>query len=726
MVGGIMGTAFIETSFETSRGLDRGPADLPQEYEIRNRQLEWLHAGMNGSMYRDQALPARRRAECYRHLTETEIRALTKNRNRCADWGAVLVTNRFNPDIIRDNDFAGPVRIGDAECGTLKYHDYALPVGITRSRIISSDIGDRCAIHDCRYVSHYIIGNQALLSSVNELDTTSHAKFGCGVVKDGEDETVRIWIDPLNEAGGRSILPFDGLIPADAYLWAANRLDPSLLEAFKTMTQNAVDPRRGYYGVIGHGAVIKHCLTIKDALIGNSAYIKGANKLKNLTVRSDDRDPTQIGEGVELVNGIIGYGCRVFYGSKAVRFVLGDNCSLKYGARLIHSVLGDNSTVSCCEVLNNLVFPGHEQHHNNSFLIATMIMGQSNMAAGATVGSNHNSRGNDGEIIAGRGFWPGLSSALKHNSRFASYTLIAKGGYPAELHVPLPFSLVTNNAKGTRREVMPAYWWRYNMYALERNSRKYRTRDARRFPVQYIETAYLAPDTAGEMVGALGMLGDWLDKADRNGGRDPRLPCFCTGREGILLPPRILERSGRRVRIIAPAQGMAAYREMLLHYGVTAIIDFLAGGSRDFLSFQAAHPQARSLEWENLGGQLVPAAKVEAVRRGVREGTLGSWEAVHEQYRIFQGEYALDKALNGLQVLRFLHTGAADSDSALTAGQWEEDLRRDQEIRRYIAEEAVKTKRKDYQDPFRLLTYRNEREQELVLGPPPSPPPAVS
>ena len=103
---------------------------------------------------------------------------------------------------------------------------------------------------------------------------------------------------------------------------------------------------------------------------------------------------------------------------------MGNNSNLKYGARLIHSILGDNSTISCCEVLNNLVFPGHEQHHNNSFLIASLVMGQSNMAAGATVGSNHNSRGNDGEIIAGRGFWPGLSSTLKHNSRFASYTLI--------------------------------------------------------------------------------------------------------------------------------------------------------------------------------------------------------------------------------------------------------------------------------------------------------------
>ena len=81
---------------------------------------------------------------------------------------------------------------------------------------------------------------------------------------------------------------------------------------------------------------------------------------------------------------------------------MGDNSQLKYGARLINSYLGDNSTISCCEVLNSLIFPAHEQHHNNSFLCAATVFGQSNMAAGATIGSNHNSRGADGEIIAGR------------------------------------------------------------------------------------------------------------------------------------------------------------------------------------------------------------------------------------------------------------------------------------------------------------------------------------
>lgn len=72
---------------------------------------------------------------------------------------------------------------------------------------------------------------------------------------------------------------------------------------------------------------------------------------------------------------------------------MASHSQLKYGARLIDSYLENNATISsCCEVLNSLIFSTHEQHHNNSFLCAAVVIGQSNIPAGATIGSNHNSR----------------------------------------------------------------------------------------------------------------------------------------------------------------------------------------------------------------------------------------------------------------------------------------------------------------------------------------------
>jgi signal peptidase I len=277
-----------------------------------------------------------------------------------------------------------------------------LPVGLYNSTIISCDFGDNVVIDNVNYMSHYIAGNEVIIINVNELAVSDHCKFGNGIIKDGESESVRIWLEVCNENAGRRIIPFNNMLPGDAYLWSRYRDDDILMEKFKEFTQKQFDHKRGYYGKIGDRTVIKNSKIIKDVWIGSDAYIKGANKLKNLTINSSPEEKSQIGEGVELVNGIIGLGCRVFYGVKAVRFILASHSQLKYGARLINSYLGNNSTISCCEVLNSLIFPGHEQHHNNSFLCAALIMGQSNMAAGATIGSNHNSRSADGELAFGR------------------------------------------------------------------------------------------------------------------------------------------------------------------------------------------------------------------------------------------------------------------------------------------------------------------------------------
>ena len=386
----------------------------------------------------------------YRRLTASEIEVLVKNGNMSDDWDKVQVSDAFNPSLVQHCKFYGLVRIGKLEPYFLEFNNIRLPVGLYDSTIISSDIGDNVVIDNVNFMSHYIIGNEVMLVNINELATTNHSKFGNGVIKEGEQEAVRIWIEVCNENAGRSILPFNGMQPGDAFLWAKFREDEKLQNKFKEFTERKFDRQRGYYGKIGDRTVIKNSRIIKDVWIGTDAYIKGANKLKNLTINSSAEEKTQIGEGCELVNGIIGFGCRIFYGVKAVRFFLSSNSQLKYGARLINSYLGDNSTISCCEVLNSLIFPAHEQHHNNSFLCAALVMGQSNMAAGATIGSNHNSRGADGELVAGRGFWPGLCVSLKHNSKFACFTLIAKGDFPAELNITLPFSLVSNDVRKDR------------------------------------------------------------------------------------------------------------------------------------------------------------------------------------------------------------------------------------------------------------------------------------
>ncbi len=687
---------------------------------------QYLPAGEDEFYLRNSQIPQPHPA--WRHLRADELEQLVKNGNKADDWDMLLVTDEFEPSQIKNSSFFGLVRIGRMRNRILEHHDMQVSVGITDSRIVSCDIGDDTAIHNVSYLAHYIIGRRCILANIDEMHTTNYAKFGNGILKDGEPEKLRIWLDVINEGGGRRIIPFDGMITADAYLWAKYRDDKVLLERLKDITEKQFDNRRGYYGTVGDQCVIKNSRILKDVKIGPHCYIKGANKLKNLTINSSPEEPGQIGEGVELVNGIIGYGCHIFYGCKAVRFILGNNSNLKYGARLIHSFLGDNSTISCCEVLNNLIFPAHEQHHNNSFLIASVVLGQSNMAAGATIGSNHNSRANDNEVQAGRGFWPGLCTSIKHSCRFASFVLLSKGDYPSELDIPLPFSLLNNNVPVDRLEVMPAFWWLSNMYALWRNSWKFRNRDKRIHKIQHIEFDCLAPDTAEEIFHAMELLELWTGKAHlRRQGRTPETEplekiialgrSLLTGDGKNLADLEVLgekmENSTRKVVILKPYKGYQAYRQMLHYYAVKNLIAWMeANPSADWALLQSRLRAPRCRQWVNLGGQLMLAEDVDRIRADIRDGKLQTWQQIHNRYDELWQRYPLDKQKHAFATLC-----ALCGTDTLTAEQWQDALRQAVQIQQLICERVYTSRKKDYENPFRQITCRNQEEMLAVIGP---------
>ena len=683
------------------------PKYLPQgkdKYYIRNRQVMEPEGG-------------------WRHLRSEEIELLVKNNNTASSWDTVWVSDEFNPSMVKDNKFYGTVRIGRVSNGALQYHDLRLPVGITNSSIHSCDIGDDCAIHDVHYLSHYIIGAHSMLFNIQEMSTTDHAKFGNGIVKEGEPEAVRVRIEIMNETGARSVMPFDGMIPADAYLWAKYVDDTQLQERLGDITQRTVDYHRGYYGEIGERCVIKNSSIIKDVKIGTDCYIKGASKLKNITINSSNEEPSQIGENVILVNGIVGYGCRIFYSCTAVKFILGNNSNLKYGARLINSIMGDNSTISCCEVLNNLIFPGHEQHHNNSFLIASVIMGQSNMAAGATIGSNHNSRTNDGELVAGRGFWPGLCSSVKHSSRFASFTLLAKGDYPAEMNIALPFALVSNNISEDRLEVMPAYWWMYNMYALARNTWKYRTRDKRKTKVQNIEFDTFAPDTMQEVMNARRLLEMWTAKAylrmtNEEGGLRQVGRRLLHGDRKVVDSLTILgegmENSRRPIHILKAYDAYHAYGDMLIHYAMSNVLDHFDNRTPQWEELnELLNVEQPCSPWINLGGQLVMETDLDVIRHDICNGTLDTWDDIHRRYDELWARYSTDKLRHAMKALCLVM-----DTNTMTPDLWLQALALEERIQRRISEQVYLSRKKDHDNTFRASTCRNQEEELAVYGTP--------
>lgn len=589
----------------------------------------------------------------YRNLTRSEIEQLERAGNYAENWSAVKVADPFCAECLRNNTFDGDVCLGAIERNKVTHGDLTLREGIFDSTLSNTVVGNHPAIHHVRMLSGYTLGDSVLIFNVEEMTCTA-------------DPHTVAWLEPMNENGGRRLLPFSGMTIGDAYLWARYRGHKVLLDKLEQFTYDVLGTPQGRYGKVGDCCVIKNTKT-----------------LHNVTVRSSAADPSCVDGCIVLSDGVVGYGCTLEYGIIAVRFLLGEHVHLEFGLRLNDTVVGDNSTLARCEVGNSIIFPAHEQHHNNSFLIAGLIMGQSNIAAGGTIGSNHNSRTADNELAAGRGFWPGLCCSFKHSSRFASYCLLAKADYPSELDITLPFALVNNNVAKDQLEVMPAYWWMYNMYAMDRNSKKFAKRDKRVVKAQHIEFDNLAPDTAEEILHGMTLLRKWM----------------AASKDGVVLAEG-MEKSKRRTVVLKAAEGLKAYEDMLVFYAMKNLGQELPA---------TCHPLPVK-DWVNIGGQLVAKADMEQLIADVENGTIDSWDAIHARFDALWNDYPARRQAHAYGVLCEL-AGVEKLDDNL----WQQYRQRYADIQNFIEEQKVASRHKDDINPFRNMTYWDTAERDAVL-----------
>lgn len=629
-------------------------------------------------------------SERYRNLKAKEIEQLISQGNYSEHWEKVYVLDPIDLTLIRTSTFEEEVYIGSLEKKKRIHNGFSLSEGIVHSTIRRSIIGSHCALKDVLYLSDYHIADHVMLHAVDEM------KY----LKESNGELT--WVRIINEAGGREVALFDEMSSGDAALWATYRERKVLLQRLSQFTEELHAQRANQeYATVGAYSVIKSSRMITNVVFGSHAYVKGANKLKNLVVKSNQSAPTLIGEGVELINGVLGFGSRVYYGVKAIRFLIGENTSLKYGARLLDSIVGDNSTISCCEVLHSLVLPFHEQHHNNSFLIASHVQGQSNMAAGSTIGSNHNSRRNDGEMMAKRGFWPALSTSIPFNSKFASFTLLTKADYPNQLHLSLPFSLVTYNQPLRQLELIPAYWWMYNRYALLRNEDKFSSRDQRHIKLHSIETSFMAPDTIVETLGALELLTQWKQEKGLSEG---------------LVTTTSIERSNMPTRILKTQEGIEAYKEMLLFGCMRIILSYLKEhhvqpSSLTELGSPFTKQELLQKQFINLGGQIINQHHILSLIEDIEHKRVNSWYDIHRYYDSLNDTYQKEQAHLAYSTLLVLA-----NKEEMDQSTWKTLVKTFTQVCTQTAQMVTSSRERDLHDPFRTMIYHSKEQQEAILG----------
>ena len=118
-------------------------------------------------------------------------------------------------------------------------------------------------------------------------------------------------------------------------------------------------------------------------------------------------------------------------------------------------------------------------------------------------------------------------------------------------------------------------------------------------------------------------------------------------------------------------------------------------------------------QWENMGGQIMPAKKVQELIEKIKSGAITSWQQIHRFYDDNWQVYPQQKFAHALHSLLNIY--------GLTTEQLHENfvveiLKRTKRTAQDLLDWAFRSREKDYENPFRLATYESKEEMEAVLG----------
>jgi hypothetical protein len=163
---------------------------------------------------------------------------------------------------------------------------------------------------------------------------------------------------------------------------------------------------------------------------------------------------------------------------------------------------------------------------------------------------------------------------------------------------------------------------------------------------------------------------------------------------------------------------------MLHYYAVKTIAAFFDSrpdmdykGLCDLLGDNASgsrFPQKLIKDWVNIGGPVVPAFRVDELRKNIGDGKFKNWDEIHHVYDLWDKDYLLDKCRHAWATLALLHY----PQEAPGMDAFKSELNAVMETRKWIDKQIYESRAKDYRNPFKKATFRNQAEMEQVLGKP--------
>ena len=302
--------------------------------------------------------------------------------------------------------------------------------------------------------------------------------------------------------------------------------------------------------------------------------------------------------------------------------------------------------------------------------------------------------------------------------------MISKGNYPAEIQNPIPFSLLGNDDQTGNLLIIPAYWFQYNMYAIARNAWKFEARDQRLVKDDLLEFDYLAPDTVFELLHAIDLFEQWVGDTVAPEISD-LLQRKKTGKSWLMNPANEnepievwvsgIENSKRKAKVAKVFKAYHIYNDILYYHAAKELLATLErrniSHSNELLksTIQNSTP---IVDWENVGGQLIPKSATDQLKLDIKSNKVQSWKQVHEFYQVQASLYPDQKFENALNALIKV-SGVKEIYEPAFFKKW---MQKAQEVSEQLTKGISNSRKKDFQDPFRLAMFGNEKEMIKVIG----------
>ena len=207
--------------------------------------------------------------------------------------------------IVKNTTFSGKIKLGRFDKMITFYGGVTKPAGIYNAYLHNCTVGNNVYISNVtNHIANYVIEDDCIIDHIDLLAVEGQTTFGNGI------KAVVI-----NEAGGREVTIFDNLTAQIAYIIALHRHRTDVREKLEKLIAQYAESVKSDIGIIGKGAHLSNCGTIKNVKIGPAAIIGNVKRLENGTIKSCPQDPTEVGASVVAKDFIIAEGVKISEGS---------------------------------------------------------------------------------------------------------------------------------------------------------------------------------------------------------------------------------------------------------------------------------------------------------------------------------------------------------------------------------------------------------------------------